>query len=36
VYPPLSEHYPTVTGGKALFMFFLPGGEIEYKAPPSF
>jgi 2-hydroxylaminobenzoate mutase len=36
VYPLLSEHYPTVTGGKALFMFFLPNGEIEYKAPASF
>ena len=36
VYPPLSEHYSTVTGGKALFMFFLPNGEIEYKTPPSF
>jgi 2-hydroxylaminobenzoate mutase len=35
VYPPMSEHFPTVTGGKALFMFFLPNGEIEYKAPPS-
>jgi hypothetical protein len=34
VYPPLSEHFPTVTGGKALIMFFLPNGEIEYKAPP--
>jgi hypothetical protein len=35
VYPPMSEHFPTVTGGKALFMFFLPNGEIEYKAPPT-
>jgi hypothetical protein len=35
VYPPMSEHFPTVTGGTALFMFFLPNGEIEYKAPPA-
>jgi hypothetical protein len=34
VYPPGSEHFPTVTGGKALFMFFLPNGEVEYKSPP--
>jgi hypothetical protein len=35
VYPPLREHFPTVTGGKALIMFFLPNGEIQYKAPPA-
>jgi hypothetical protein len=35
VYPQLSEHFPTVTGGKALIMFFLPNGEIQYKAPPA-
>lgn len=34
VYPPGSEHFPTVTDGTALMMFFLPNGEIEYKAPP--
>jgi 2-hydroxylaminobenzoate mutase len=34
VYPPGSEHFPTVTGGKALMLFFLPNGEIEYKEPP--
>jgi Domain of unknown function (DUF4863) len=34
VYPPLSEHYPTVTGGEALILFFLPNGEIQYKAAP--
>lgn len=33
VYPPGSEHFPTVSGGKALVMFFLPNGEIEYKDP---
>jgi hypothetical protein len=35
VFPPLSEHFPTVTGGQALIMYFLPNGEIEYKAPPT-
>jgi Domain of unknown function (DUF4863) len=35
VFPPLSEHFPTVTGGKALMMYFLPNGEIEYKTPPT-
>ncbi len=34
VFAPLSEHFPTVTG-KALIMFFLPGGKIEYRAPPA-
>ncbi|MBR7964572.1 DUF4863 family protein [Burkholderia vietnamiensis] len=29
VFPPMSEHFPTVTG-KALMMYFLPGGEIDY------
>ena len=33
VYPPLSEHFPTVQG-RALVLFFLPEGKIEYKAPP--
>ena len=32
VFPPKSEHFPTVVG-KALIMFFLPGGEIEYFSP---
>jgi hypothetical protein len=35
VYPPGSEHFPTVTGGKAIFMFFLPNGEVEYKPTPT-
>jgi hypothetical protein len=35
-YPQLSEHFPTVTGGKALIMYFLPNGKIEYMAPPRF
>ncbi|CAB3806044.1 hypothetical protein LMG28614_06298 [Paraburkholderia ultramafica] len=34
VFPPLSEHFPTVTG-KALMMYFLPGGNIEYRTPPA-
>jgi len=34
VFPPLSEHFPTVDGGMALMMYFLPGGEIEYRSPP--
>jgi 2-hydroxylaminobenzoate mutase len=29
VFPPMSEHFPTVTG-KALMLYFLPGGEIDY------
>jgi 2-hydroxylaminobenzoate mutase len=32
VFAPQSEHFPTVTG-KALMMYFLPGGEIEYRTP---
>jgi 2-hydroxylaminobenzoate mutase len=34
VFPPMSEHFPTVTG-RALMMYFLPEGKIEYKAPPA-
>ncbi|BCZ82759.1 DUF4863 family protein [Paraburkholderia terrae] len=34
VFPPLSEHFPTVTG-RALMMYFLPGGDIEYRTPPA-
>jgi 2-hydroxylaminobenzoate mutase len=34
VFPPLSEHFPTVTG-RALMMYFLPGGDIEYRSPPA-
>jgi hypothetical protein len=34
VFPPMSEHFPTVTG-RALMMYFLPGGEIEYRPPPA-
>ena len=30
VYPPGSHHVPTVTGGKMLFVYFLPGGEVVW------
>ncbi|QBR02386.1 DUF4863 family protein [Paraburkholderia pallida] len=34
VFAPLSEHFPTVTK-RALILYFLPGGEIEYRPPPA-
>jgi len=30
VYPPGSEHRPTVSGGRALVMYLLPEGSIEF------
>ncbi len=30
VNPPGSEHFPTVTGGRALVLYLLPGGAIEF------
>lgn len=30
VYPPDSAHHPTVSGGAALVLYLLPGGEIEF------
>ena len=30
VYGPDSAHNPTVTGGKALVLYLLPGGQIEF------
>jgi hypothetical protein len=30
VYPPGSAHYPTVHGGKALILYLLPHGAIEF------
>lgn len=30
VYPPGSAHHPTVTGGKALVLYLLPQGAIEF------
>ena len=32
VYPPGSAHTPTVSGGAALVLYLLPGGEIEFTA----
>jgi len=34
VFAPMSEHFPTVKGW-ALMMYFLPGGEIEYRPSPA-
>lgn len=30
VYPPGSAHYPTVSGGRALVLYLLPDGSIEF------
>jgi len=30
VYEPESEHYPTVTAGKAIVLYLLPGGAIDF------
>lgn len=30
VYPPASAHRPTVTGGRALVLYMLPDGQIEF------
>ena len=30
VYPPGSAHKPTVTGGRALVLYLLPEGQIEF------
>jgi hypothetical protein len=30
VYPPDSAHFPTVSNGRALVLYLLPGGEIEF------
>ena len=32
VYPPGSAHRPTVTGGGAIIVYFLPQGEIDFSA----
>jgi hypothetical protein len=32
VYPPASRHSPTVTGGKALILYLLPEGAIDFNA----
>jgi hypothetical protein len=31
VYPPRSRHCPTVTSGRMLIVYFLPGGEITFE-----
>lgn len=31
VYPPNSRHVPTVTGGRMLIAYFLPGGAITFE-----
>jgi hypothetical protein len=30
VYPADSAHFPTVSGGRALVLYLLPGGSIEF------
>ena len=35
VYEPDTEHYPTVTGGKAIVLYLLPEGEIDFTRTPS-
>lgn len=30
VYPPGSDHHPTVSGGDAYVLYFLPAGKIEF------
>jgi hypothetical protein len=30
VFPPGSQHVPTVTGGRMLIAYFLPGGAVEW------
>jgi Domain of unknown function (DUF4863) len=32
VYPPASRHTPTVTGGRALILYLLPEGAIDFNA----
>lgn len=34
VYEPESEHYPTVTQGKAIVLYLLPQGEIDFRRRP--
>jgi hypothetical protein len=33
IFPPGSHHVPTVTGGKMLFVYFTPGGEVVWDKP---
>jgi len=34
VYPPGSAHQPTVSNGRALVLYLLPEGSIEFTSPP--
>ena len=33
IFPPGSHHVPTVTGGRMLFLYFTPGGEVVWDEP---
>ncbi len=35
VYEPGSEHFPTVAGGRALVLYLLPDGQIEFTGKPA-
>jgi hypothetical protein len=35
VFPPGSTHVPTVTGGRMLIVYFLPGGSVEWITAPA-
>ncbi len=35
VYEPETEHFPTVTDGKAIVLYLLPGGEIDFTRTPT-
>jgi hypothetical protein len=35
ILPPASHHVPTVKGGTMLFVYFTPGGEVVWDAPPA-
>jgi hypothetical protein len=35
VYAPGSDHFPTVRGGRALVLYLLPAGSIEFTGRPS-
>ncbi len=35
VYEPETAHYPTVTDGKAIVLYLLPEGEIDFTRTPS-
>ncbi|MEZ5479400.1 MAG: DUF4863 family protein [Thiolinea sp.] len=34
MYPPGSAHKPTVSQGRALVLYLLPQGSIEFSPPP--